>query len=84
MPVQERAWIKPHDQELEDYHSQAGELFRLMNESQKDQLADNIAGGLSQATASARERMLAQYGKADPEYRKRVEAALQRHASAGR
>lgn len=84
MPVEERAWIKPHSQDHEDYFSQAGDLYRVMNESQKDQLADNIAGGLSQATDSARDRMLVQYGKADPEYRKRVEAALQRHASGGR
>jgi catalase len=84
MPVQEKAWIKPHDQELEDYFGQAGDLYRVMSDSQKDQLADNIAGGLVHATASAQERMLVQYGKADPDYRKRVEAALKRHASAGR
>lgn len=84
MPVEEKAWIKPHDQDLVDYHSQAGDLFRLMSESQKDQLADNIAGGLVQATESVQERMLAQYRKADPDYAARVSAALRRHSEGRR
>ena len=70
------AWVKAYDQSHEDYYSQAGALFRLMNEDQKQQLVSNIAGGLSQANASIQERMLAQFNKADPEYGKRVAQAL--------
>jgi catalase len=36
MPVEQDAWIKRYDTtEAEDYYQQAGDLFRLMNESQK-------------------------------------------------
>ncbi len=76
MPVAEQAWVKAHDQSAEDYHSQAGDLFRLMSEDQKQQLASNIAGGLKQASPSAQQRMLAQLQQADADYRARVEALL--------
>jgi catalase len=76
MPVLENAWIGPHDQSEEDYHSQAGALFRIMNDGQKAQLFNNIAGGLSQANASIQERMLAQFAKADPAYADGVRNAL--------
>jgi catalase len=82
MPVLADAWIKPHSQDGEDYHSQAGDLFRLMTEAQRLILADNIAGGLAQASASAQERMLAQYRKADPDYARLVSEALARHRKA--
>ena len=38
--------------------------------------AATIAGALKHATVQAQAAMLEQYGKADPEYRLRVEAAL--------
>ena len=47
-----------------------------MSDDQKDQLARNIAGGLSQANASIQERLLAQFAKADPDYAARVKALL--------
>jgi len=65
-----------YDQLNEDYHSQAGDLFRLMNDDQKDQLTRNIAGGLRQANSSIQERILAQFAKADPDYAARVKALL--------
>ncbi|HWV16726.1 MAG TPA: catalase [Cellvibrio sp.] len=68
------AAVQAYDQSDADYHSQAGDLFRLMSESQKQQLTGNIAAGLSQATASVQERMLAQLAKADPDYAARVKA----------
>lgn len=80
MPVLEKAWIKAYDQGQEDYSSQAGALFNLMSEDQKNQLAGNIAGALRFASESARERMLAQYAKAHPDYRRKVEEALKRFA----
>ena len=76
MPVLADAWIKAHDQSAEDYHTQAGALFRLMNDDQKQQLCNNIAGGLSQANKSIQERMLAQLAKADPAYAEGVRQAI--------
>jgi catalase len=76
MPVLADAWIAPHDQSDEDYYTQAGDLFRIMNESQKQQLFNNIAGGLAQANASIQARMLAQFAKADREYATGVKHAI--------
>jgi catalase len=68
--------VARYDQSSEDYYSQAGDLFRLMNEDQKQQLTTNIAGGLLHANASIQERMLAQFYNADPDYAARVAALL--------
>lgn len=76
MPVLEEAWIGYHDQSEEDYYSQAGELFRIMTESQQQLLASNIAGGLKQASQSVQQRMLAQFAKADPDYAACVQKAI--------
>lgn len=76
MPILENAWIGVHDQMEEDYYSQAGDLFRLMNDHQKAQLFNNIAAGLSQANTSIQARMLAQFAKADPAYAEGVVLAL--------
>ncbi|MFZ5603384.1 MAG: catalase [Pseudomonadota bacterium] len=78
MPVLADAWIGVHSQADEDYHTQAGDLFRLMSEDQKRQLAANVGGGLAQASKSAQERMLAQLAKADPDYAKRVQEVIKR------
>lgn len=77
MPLEEQAWLKAYDTQDQDNFSQAGNLFRIMNESQRQQLANNIAGGLSQASASVQARMLAQFEQADAEYAQRVAAAIQ-------
>ncbi len=76
MPIAEKAWIKAHDQSGDDYYTQAGELYRLMSEDQKNQLANNIAGGLTQANKSIQQRMLNQLHKADGDYAQRVKALL--------
>ncbi|MCB5188519.1 catalase [Methylobacillus caricis] len=78
MPMLENAWIGYHDQSDEDYYSQPGDLFRLMNPGQQQQLFNNIAGGLSQANASIQERMLAQLAKVDPAYAEGVRQAISR------
>ncbi|HHG85785.1 MAG TPA: catalase, partial [Bacteroidetes bacterium] len=70
------ATVDRFDTMPEDNFSQAGDLFRLMSESQKDQLARNIAGGLVQAHLDIQTRMLAQFEQADPDYRARVEDLL--------
>ncbi len=76
MPLEEDAWVGFHESRDEDNFTQAGELYRIMTEDQKNQLAGNIAGGLSQASESAQARMLEQYAAADPDYAARVKAAL--------
>lgn len=76
MPVMADAWIGYHDQSEEDYYTQPGDLFRLMSDSQKQQLVQNIAGGLSTANASIQQRMLAQFAKADPAYAEDVRQAM--------
>lgn len=76
MPLEPEAAVQAYSQDHDDYYSQAGDLFRLMSEEQKDQLAGNIAEGLVHASESVQKRMLAQYCKADPNYSNRVYLAL--------
>ncbi|MBE8717990.1 catalase [Cellvibrio polysaccharolyticus] len=68
--------VARYDQSGEDYYSQAGDLFRLMTEDQKQQLVNNIAGGLRYANTSIQERMLAYLHQADADYAARVAALL--------
>ncbi len=82
MPLLDAAWVKVYSQDHEEYYQQAGNLFRTMNDDQKNQLAGNIAGGLIAATPSVQQRMLAQYSQADTDYAARVEHAMQTLQSA--
>jgi catalase len=68
--------VRVYDTQQEDNFTQAGMLFRIMSGDQKDQLAGNIADGLVHASASAQERMLAQFAAADPDYAARVRKAM--------
>ncbi len=76
MPILGDAWVKIYDTSEEDHYSQAGALFRLMNESQKQQLVTNIVGGLSQAEASVQQRMVELLNRVDGEYGERVNNGL--------
>lgn len=76
MPLEQEAHIKAYSQDADDYFTQAGDLFRLMSADQKAQLTNNIAGGLSHASSSIQERMLAQLEQADPDYAQMVKARL--------
>ena len=77
LPVLENAWVKRYGiSDDEDHYSQAGDLFRLMNESQKSQLATTIAEGLVNATESVQQRMLEQFRKADPDYADRIDSIM--------
>ncbi|MFD5426600.1 catalase [Streptomyces sp. NPDC127084] len=61
----------------DDDFFQAGELYRLMSEEEKQRLVANIAGGLSQVSRDdVVEKNLAHFHAADPDYGKRVEAAV--------
>ncbi|MFF3763385.1 catalase [Streptomyces sp. NPDC001922] len=63
----------------DDDFFQAGELYRLMSEEERERLVATIAGGLSQVTREdVVERNLAHFRAADPDYGKRVEAAVER------
>jgi len=77
LPAEEDAAMNWYEVGDEDNFSQAGNLFRIMSADQKAQLFANIGGGLSQATPSVQERMLAQFEQADPEYAAGVKAAMQ-------
>ncbi len=76
MPILGEAWVKAYDTQDEDNFTQAGNLYRLMSDAQKAQLSMNIAEGLVHASESARQRMLAQFGEADPDYAARVRSAM--------
>ncbi|MDO6477280.1 catalase [Alteromonas sp. 1_MG-2023] len=83
MPLEQDAWLDIYDTQDDDNFSQAGELYRIMNESQKQQLVRNIADGLSQATADVQEAMFAQYDAADEDYSRRVKEAVMARLTGG-
>ncbi|MBY8340615.1 catalase [Streptomyces spinosirectus] len=61
----------------DDDFVQAGELYRLMSAEERSRLIANIAGGLSQVTRDdVVDKNLAHFHAADPEYGRRVEAAV--------
>ncbi|MGW7545855.1 catalase [Streptomyces sp. NPDC054770] len=65
----------PHTKD--DDFSQAGELYRLMSEDERQRLVANIAGGLSQVSRDdVIEKNLAHFHAADPEYGRRVTEAV--------
>ncbi|MCX8515353.1 MAG: catalase [Burkholderiales bacterium] len=68
LPILGDAWIKAYDSQDEDNFSQAGNLFRLMTQGQKQQLVNNIASGLAQASVTIQDKMLKQFYAADQEY----------------
>ena len=76
MPILGEAWVKAYDTSGEDYYSQAGALYGLMNESQKQQLVDNITGGLIHANISIQQRMVNLFRQVDEDYANRVDQAL--------
>lgn len=60
----------------DDYYSQPGNLFRLMNEEQKQALFNNTAAEVGQADKFIQERHIKNCYKADPAYGKGVADAL--------
>jgi catalase len=62
-------------QDHDDY-TQAGDLFRLMSEDEKDRLARNIASAMDGCRDEVIERQLGHFDKADPDYGRRVRRAL--------
>lgn len=70
------AWIKTYDTQAQDNFSQAGNLYRLMSEDQKNQLVNNIADGLKHATKTVQEKMVTYFSAADIDYGRRVAVLL--------
>jgi catalase len=62
-----------------DDYTQPGNLFRLMSQSQKDQLFQNIAEAMNGVPDEIVERQLGHFAKADPAYAEGVRKALKRH-----
>jgi len=60
----------------EDDYSQAGDLFRLFSDADKEKLFENIACSLGKASAEIQQRQLAHFDKADPAYGSGVRRAL--------
>jgi len=61
---------------MEDDYTQAGNLFRLMTQPERQNLCDNLAGPLSQVDDDILQRQLRQFDKADPAYGRGVRASL--------
>ncbi|MFA8451232.1 MAG: catalase [Bacteroidales bacterium] len=61
-----------YDNLEDDNFSQAGKLYNIMSEDQKNQLASNIAEGLVTATPAVQERMLSQFRMVDKDYAHRI------------
>ena len=60
----------------EDYYSQAGALFRLMDAAQKKLLIDNIVGAMASVPLNIQERQTVHFVKADNEYGTRIAEGL--------
>ena len=78
LPILENAWIKAYDTQYDDNFSQAGDLYRLMSEDQKQQLVNNIADGLIHASQSVQDRMVEYFSSADQDYGDHIKALLKR------
>tara|TARA_R100000027_G_scaffold67731_1_gene68255 strand:+ start:8638 stop:10110 length:1473 start_codon:yes stop_codon:yes gene_type:complete len=59
-----------------DDYTQAGDLFRIMSDDQKEQLFNNIAGSMEGVPSEIIERQLAHFDQADPAYGAGVRRAL--------
>ncbi len=59
-----------------DDYTQAGNLFRMMNEAQKRRLTLALAGAMSGVADEIIQRQLVHFDKADPEYGRLIRVAL--------
>jgi len=77
MPLDNNSSVDYHNAENEDNFSQAGDLYNLMTNDQKQQLVSNIASGLQFATEKVKEIMLEQFAQADKGYSQLVKETLE-------
>jgi len=59
-----------------DDYTQAGDLFRLFDDAEKNALAENIAGSLGQTPLRIQKLTLSHFAKCDPDYAARIAKAL--------
>ncbi len=72
-----------HDSRASDDHfTQAGNLFRLLDDEAKRELIENIAGSLSQAETAVQDRQIGYFLNADPAYGQGVAEAVRRRSIA--
>jgi catalase len=62
----------------DDDYTQAGNLFRLLADEEKQKLCENIARPLSSVNVEVQVRQLGHFDRADPAYAKGVRAAMER------
>ncbi len=67
-----QAVVDRHDSTDQDDFSQAGDLYRLLEDDHKDRLTTRIAGVLGDARQEVQMRQLCHFFRADPDYGKRV------------
>lgn len=67
-----------HREDNDDY-TQAGNLWRIFNEGEKDRTAETIAKSLGQTPLRIQKLQLSHFEKADPDYAARVAKALNNH-----
>jgi catalase len=60
----------------QDDFTQAGNLYRIFSEAEKNRLVETIAGTLSQTTLDVQQKMVDHFTKADVDYGQRVKQAL--------
>jgi catalase len=73
-----------HHRDDNDF-AQAGDLYRLMSEEEKQRLIANIAASLSQVSRQdIIERSVANFRKADPQYGEQVATAVAKNRTSRR
>ncbi|ANF58431.1 catalase [Halotalea alkalilenta] len=80
LPLEEQAWVGYHENMDEDNFSQAGDLYRLFDDGQKDRIATVFASTLQGVTVEIVERVIQQCYAADEDYGRRVETLYRQHA----
>lgn len=65
-----------HREDCDDYYSQAGDLYRLMNNEQKEALCQNIKEAMDGVPVEIQKRQLEHFMKADVNYGNRVKELL--------
>ncbi len=65
-----------HRDDDNDYYSQAGDLYRLMDASQKEVLCQNIKEAMEGVPVDIQRRQIEHFTKADAAYGKRVAELL--------
>ncbi len=76
LPLGDVAADRYDHREGNDDFGQAGDLYRLMNDGEKDRLVSAIAGGLSEARKEVQMLQTCHFFRADEDYGRRVAMAL--------